>query len=117
MLMIDKESARENIAAIKEKLANPEKKAECAAAIKKLIDIKQSHIWRVDSMSPCCGGSFCGLVSLFEAEVGILQGALDAVKEGNGNKASTLLENYLAFLEENYEDETLITNSFGLRGS
>ncbi len=104
MLMTDKESARVNITAIKEKLTNPEKKGECIAEIKKLIDIKQSHIWRADSIAPCCG-SICGLVPLFEAEVGILESALNAVEGGNNNKASTLLENYLAFLEKNYEDE------------
>ena len=113
--MLDKESAREKITAIEEKLANPEEKAECIADIKKLIDIKQSHIWRVNA-APCCG-YICDLSPLFEAEVEILQSALNAVKESNSNKASTLLENYLAFLEENYEDETLITDGFGLKNS
>jgi hypothetical protein len=104
MLAIDKEGARREVAVIKEKLANPGKKGECIAEIKKLIAMKQSHIWRVDSMSPCCG-SICGLVPLFEAEVGILQSALNALERGNNNRASALLEDYLAFLEKNYEDE------------
>jgi len=103
MVMISRE-AIESINAIKQKLANPEKKSECIADIENMIEIKQSHIWRADGIAPCCG-SICGLVPLFEAELGILQSALNAVKEGNNNKASTLLEDYLAFLEENYEPE------------
>ena len=113
MLRIDKEGVRATITAIKKKLASPEKKTECIAEIEKLIDMKQSHVWRVESIAPCCG-DICGLASLFEDEIGILQGALSAVKEGDINKARTLLEDYLAFLEKNYEDEALIIKGFRL---
>jgi len=109
MFSIDKEGTRRTINAIKEKVANPEKRIECAAEIEKLIDIKQSHIWRVDGVAACCGNDICGLAYLFEAEIGILQGALSAVKDGDNNKACTVLEDYLAFIEEHYEDEGLIT--------
>ena len=114
MLAIDKEGARADITAIKEKLGNPEKKAECIAEIKKLIDMKETHIWRVDSIAPCCG-TICGFASLFEAEIGILQTALDAIEESNGDKAASLLEDYFAFLEENYENEAAATNGFRLK--
>lgn len=116
MLRIDKEGVRAAITAIKEELANPEKKTECIAEIEKLIDMKQSHIWRVESVAPCCG-HICDFASLFEAEIGILQGVLSAVKEGDNNKACTLLEDYLAFLDENYEDEALIIKGFRLGNS
>ena len=114
--MINKESARKDITAIKEKLANPEKRTECIADIEKLIDMKRSHIWRVESIAPCCG-SICGFASLFEAEIGILQGVLNALKKNDNDKAVALLEDYLAFLEKNYKDETLITRQLQLKNS
>ena len=116
MLMIDKKNARANITAIREKLVNPEKKAECIADIEKLIDMKQSHIWRADSISPCCG-SICGLVPLFEAEIEILQSILNAMGKNDNGEAAALLEDYLAFLEKNYEDEISITSNLGLGNS
>ena len=116
MLMINKESAKKDITAIKEKLANPEKRTECIADIEKLIDMKRSHIWRAESIAPCCG-SICGFASLFEAEIGILQDILSALKKNDNDKAVALLEDYLAFLEKNYKDETLITRQFQLKNS
>jgi len=112
MLMISRE-AIESIIATKQKLTNREKKVDCIADIEKMIEIKQSHIWRADGFSPCCG-NVCGLVPLFEAEIGILQDALNAIKESDGDKAAALLEDYLAFLEENYESEIPSTNSLEL---
>ena len=110
MLMINKESARKNITAIKEKLADPEKRTECIADIEKLIDMKRSHIWRVENIAPCCG-NICGLASLFEAEIENLQSILNALKNNDNAKAVALLEEYLAFLEKNYRDETLIARA------
>jgi hypothetical protein len=101
--MIDKKEVRETIVAVKEKLANPEKKAECIAEIEKMIGMKQSHVWRAD-LGSCCG-NVCNISSQIEIEIGILQGALDAVKEGSNSKAASLLEDYLAFVEEHYDNE------------
>jgi len=110
MLMINKESAKKNITAIKEKLADPKKKTECVSDIENLIDIKRSHIWRADSIAPCCG-NICGLTSLFEAEIKDLQNTLNALKKNDNTKALALLEDYLAFLERNYKDERLIASA------
>lgn len=104
MLMIDIESARQDIAAIRQKLASPERKTACIAAIEKLIDIKESHIWRVEGMASCCG-NICGSASLFGSEIGILQAALNAVKQNDSEKAAALLEDYLAFLDKNYQHD------------
>jgi len=112
--MINKETAKKDITAIKEKLANPEKRTEGIADIEKLIDAKRSHIWRVESIAPCCG-SIYGFASLFEAEIGILQGILNALKKNDNDKAVALLEDYLAFLEKNYKDETLIIRQLQLK--
>jgi len=110
MLMINKESARKNITAIKEKLPDPEKRIEYIADIENLIDMKRSHIWRVESIAPCCG-NICGLAPLFEAEIEKLQSTLNALKKNDNAKAAVLLEDYLAFLEKNYKDETSIARA------
>lgn len=112
MLVISRENI-ESIIAIKQKLSNPEKKAECIAEIEKMMDIKQSHLWRADSLSPCCGGNICNLVPQFEAESRMLRDVLDAMKGGDNGKAITLLEDYLAFLERSYRSETSILDGLG----
>jgi hypothetical protein len=103
MLMVDKERVRGTIAAIKEKLANAQKKAECIADIENMIDIKQAHIWRADAGS-CCG-NVCNISSLIGMEIGILQDAIEAIQREDTGKAASLLENYVAFIEENYQNE------------
>jgi len=102
MLMISRE-AIESVIAIKQKLADPKKKAECIADIEKTIEMKQSHLWRADAGS-CCA-NLGGVSCQFEAEINILQGVLDALKEDDSNKAAARLEDYLAFLEKSYEPE------------
>mgnify|MGYP001124777977 CR=1 FL=1 len=102
MLMISKE-AIESVIATKEKLANSEKKAECIADTENVIRTKQSHLLRAEWGS-CCG-DICGLVPQLETEIGILQEALDAMKGNDSRKAAGLLQDYLAFLEKNYEAE------------
>jgi hypothetical protein len=101
--MIDKKGVREDINMVKEKLASPLRKAECIADIEKMVDMKQSHVWRADMGS--CRGSMCNISSQIEMEIGILRDAVEAIKENDNRKAGLLLENYLAFIEENYENE------------
>jgi hypothetical protein len=103
MLMIDKKSVREDIRAIKKKLASPSKKAECMADVEKMIDIKQSHLWRADLGS--CRGNICNISSQIDIEIGILRDALEAIKKDDNSKATSLLGNYVSFIEEYYEDE------------
>ena len=102
MLMISKE-AMESILAIRQKLDDPEKRAECIADIENMIEIKQSHLWRAEWGS-CCG-SICNLVSQIDNEMGILQEVLNAMEAGDDSKAASLLEDYIAFLEKHYERE------------
>ena len=102
MLMISKE-AMGSVIAIKQKLANPEKRAECIADIENMIETKQSHLWRAEWGS-CCG-NICNLGPPIDNEIGILQDALDAMKAGNNIRAASLIEDYVAFLKKYYEKE------------
>ena len=102
MLMISKEAV-ESIIGTKQKLANPGKKAECIADIENLIEMKQSHRERAERGS-CCG-SICNLVSQIDSEIELLQDALGAMKEDDDGKAVSLIQDYITFLEKNYEPE------------
>ena len=102
MLMISKE-AMESVIAVKEKIAAPEKKTECIADIENMLEIKQSHLARADWGS-CCG-NICGLVPQIDSEIGMLENILEVLKGGDNNRAASLLEDYIVFLQKNYQPE------------
>jgi hypothetical protein len=104
----------QSVIAIRRKLFDPEKKSECIADIERIVDVKQAHLWRADSLSPCCGGTTCNLAAQFQAEIEILGGVLKGLKAGHNSKAATLLEEYLALLEKSYSSETQIIEGLGL---
>ena len=101
MLMISKE-AMDSVMSLRGKIADPEKKAECIADVEKMITIKQSHLARADWGS-CCG-NICNLAPQMDSELQMLQKILEALRE-DGTKAASLLEDYIAFLQENYRPE------------
>ena len=102
MLMISKE-AMESVMAVKQKIANRAKKAECIADIENMIDIKQSHLYRAERGS-CCG-SICNLVPQIDNEIQMLQNILEALRGEDSRNVASLLEDYIAFLQENYKAE------------
>lgn len=103
MLMMDKDDVERAITATKERLVGPEAREQCVSDIQKLIDIKQSHMWRAEYGS--CVGNLCNISSLVEMEIGILQNVIDAIKAGDGGKAAALLDEYVAFIDVHYDDE------------
>ena len=102
MLMISKE-AMESVVAIKDKMAHREKKTECIADIENMIEIKQSHLARAEWS--CCCGNICNLVPQIDNEIGMLQNILESLRGEDNNRAASLLEDYIAFLQENYKAE------------
>jgi hypothetical protein len=112
MLLIDKEAAKKEVNTIKENLANLGERAVCITGIKRLIDIKQSHLWRSDFA--CCGAVGGSLSCMFETELGILQDALAALEQDRVDEAAAQLEDYLACLEENYGDERVVIKGLEL---
>ena len=102
MLIISNE-AMQRVISLKEKMADPEKKADCICDIENMIEIKQSHVARAEWGS-CCG-NICGLVPQIDNEMHMLQNILDVLKVEDGTRASPLLEDYITFLQENYKPE------------
>ena len=102
MFMISKETM-DSVMSLREKIADPKKKAECIADVENMIKIKESHLARADWGS-CCG-NICNLVPQIESELQMLQNTLEALKKGDSMKASSLLEDYIALLQKNYTPE------------
>jgi hypothetical protein len=102
MLIISKETVH-SVMLLKEKIANPEKGAECIADVENMIKIKESHIARAE-LASCCD-NICNLVPQIESELQMLQNILEVLRNGDSTKAPSLLEDYIAFLQENYSPQ------------
>jgi len=102
MFMISKE-AMNSVVSLREKVADPGKRAECIADVENMIKIKESHLARADWGS-CCG-NICNLASQVDSELQMLQNTLEALKKENSTKADSLVEDYIAFLQKNYSPE------------
>ena len=102
MFMISKETM-DSVMSLREKIADPKKRAECIADVENMIKIKESHLARADWGS-CCG-NICNLAPQIDSELQMLQNTLEALKKGDSAKASSLLEDYIALLQKNYTPE------------
>jgi len=102
MFMISKETMN-NVMALREKMVDPVKKAECIADLEDMIKTKESHIARAD-WGTCCG-DICSLVPQLESEIQMLQNILEALRNGDRTKAASLLEDYISLLQKNYTPE------------
>ena len=92
-----------SVIALKEKIANPEKKKECISDIENMLQIKQSHSARAEWGS-CCG-NICALVPQLDNEMQMLQNILGALNGEDNKGAAFLLEDYITFLREHYKPE------------
>jgi hypothetical protein len=102
MLMISRE-AMQSVTSLREKITDPEKRAECIGDVESMIGLKESHLARAEWGS-CCG-NICNLVPQIEAELQMLQSILGILRKGDSVKAGPLLEEYLAFLQKYYRPE------------
>ena len=102
MLIISKEAIH-SVMSLKEKVADPGKRAECIADVENMIIMKESHLARAE-WGACCG-NICNLVPQLDNELQMLQNILEVLRKGDSTKASPLLEDYLTFLQESYRLE------------
>lgn len=72
---------------------------EAIADIKKMIEIKQAHLWRSEGMAPCCGSldrHTCQIAN----ELEMLENTLEALESGDKAQAVTMLDGYIQVIEE-----------------
>lgn len=102
MFMISKESMN-SVMSLREKIADPDKRAECIADVENMIRSKESHLARAD-WGTCCG-NIGNLVPQIESEIQMLQNILEVIRNKDSTKAASLLEDYISFLQKNYSPE------------
>ena len=102
MFMISRESMN-SVMSLREKMADPEKRAECITAVENMIKMKEPHLARAD-WGTCCG-NIGNLVPQIESEIQMLQNTLDVLRAEDSTKAASLLEDYILFLQKNYSPE------------
>lgn len=93
MLIVSKEQVEELI----HKLADPAKLGECRSEVGKMLEIKSALLWKAEPQ-PCCG-SYEEIKTCLTSEVQILQDVLNALDEGNIPRATSLLREYIGYLE------------------
>jgi hypothetical protein len=95
MLIISKQQVERLI----EKLNDPAKFDESRAELEKMLEIKSALLWRAaDGIQPCCG-TFCEIKTCLDSEVQVLQEALEALDKRDIEKASSLLGDYIKYME------------------
>src|SRR4030042_6753264 len=99
MFMISKETMN-SVMSLREKMGDQKKKAECIAEVENMVKMKESHLARAEWGS-CCG-NIRNLAPQIDSELQVLQNTLEALKKKDGQKASSLLEDYIALLKKNY---------------
>ena len=102
MLMIGREAIN-SVMSLKGDIADPAKRRACIARIDNMIAMKESHLARAEWGS-CCG-SICTLAPQIDSELQMLRNVLEALRSGDSAKASSLLDDYVAFLHRNYAPE------------
>jgi hypothetical protein len=102
MFMISKETM-DSVMSLRDKMADPKKKAECIAEVENMIKTKESHLARAEWGS-CCG-NICNLAPQIDSELQMLHNTLEVLRKGDSAKASSLLEDYIALLQESYRPQ------------
>lgn len=98
MLIIDKHSVN----ATKQKLDNNGKIQQVIDDVRRMLEIKETLLWRSEAMASCCG-SLCSIASHLTHEVDILENTLTALENSDTARAADLLGEYMRILEANRE--------------
>ncbi len=93
---------RESVLAARHKLDDPSRLAEVIKDVKRMLEIKDTLLWRSDGLATCCG-SLASLTSCLACEVDLLQRTLAALERGDTVGAARLLDEYAHLLEVNRE--------------
>jgi len=87
MMMIDIDTFNE----ARDKLGNPATRQEGMEALRKMLDIKQAHLWRSEAMAPCCG-NLGGFACQLSEETQLLEKSLPLLEKGDLEGAKPMLD-------------------------
>jgi len=75
----------------RDKLADPAARQEGVEALKKILEIKQAHLWRSEAIAPCCG-NLGGFACQLNEETQLLEKVLPMVEKGDLEGAKLMLD-------------------------
>jgi len=81
-----------------DKLGDPARFDESRGELEKMLEIKSSLLWRAGGPRSCCG-SLEGVRICLDSEVQVLEEALGALDKHDIPRASSLLKDYIKYLE------------------
>jgi hypothetical protein len=84
-----------------QKLKDPLKIQEAIVDIKKMIEIKQTLLWRADA-GTCCG-SLCNIATSLSREITLMEQSLNAINKDDKIDAIRILEEYRQSLSSSIE--------------
>ena len=102
MLMIGRETMN-SVMSLRQRIADPEQKAQCIADLESMIAMKEAHLARSEWGS-CCG-DICKLGPQIGAELKILQNTLEALMRADHIGTASLLDDYIALIDRSYTPE------------
>ena len=88
---------RDGVEALKERVKNPSEVSQCQEELKKMLEIKAAHLWRAEART-CCNMPW-NIQCQLDWEVRLLEGALEALEEGDREKAAAMLGDYASRLD------------------
>jgi hypothetical protein len=73
------------------KLADPATRQEGIEALKKILEIKEAHLWRSEAIAPCCG-NLGGFACQLNEETQLLEKSLPLLEKGDLDGARLMLD-------------------------
>ena len=73
------------------KLGDPATRQEGIEALRKILEIKQAHLWRSEVIAPCCG-NLGGFACQLNEETQLLEKSLPLLEKGDLDGAKLMLD-------------------------
>ena len=77
--------------AARDKLGNPGTRREGIEELRKMLDIKEAHLWRSEVIAPCCG-NLGGFACQLSEETQLLEKALSLLENDDLDGAQPMLD-------------------------
>ncbi len=86
---------------VKQKILSPESRQESIQTVKRMLEIKQTLLWRAEAGNCCSQGGF-NLAVMLSREVDLLEDILKALENNDEAQALSRLDDYILRLEKDY---------------
>ena len=80
-------------------IADAATRQEGVDTLKKILDIKQAHLWRSEAIAPCCG-NLGGFACQLGEETTLLEKAISLIEQGDLAEAAPMLDNLALLISD-----------------